>query len=60
MSGTRWMGVFDSHGDEADPEAIAAALAFAEDWSPSIRIAGGDHCLAPLVRSRWGGGAAKV
>jgi hypothetical protein len=36
------MAVFDLHGDMQDPAAVNAALQFASEWRPSIRVIGGD------------------
>ena len=40
---TRFVFASDSHGDMADPEALAALWEFCKDYKPSVRIAGGDH-----------------
>jgi Icc-related predicted phosphoesterase len=34
--------VADIHGNHADPQACAAALAFTKDFNPEIRIIAGD------------------
>jgi hypothetical protein len=39
----RFVFASDSHGDMADPEALAALWEFCKDYKPTIRIAGGDH-----------------
>ena len=39
----RWVAGFDSHGDMADPDTMAAFLAFVKSWKAHKRIAGGDH-----------------
>lgn len=38
----RFVIVSDIHGDEADPRACAAALAFTADFKPDIRVIAGD------------------
>lgn len=43
MKGTeRFIAVFDNHGNKAVPHVIAAALRFAKDFKPTVRIHGGD------------------
>lgn len=40
---TKFIFASDSHGDMADPEALAALYEFTKDFKPDIRVAGGDH-----------------
>lgn len=40
---TKFIFASDSHGDMADPEALAALYEFTKDFKPDYRIAGGDH-----------------
>jgi hypothetical protein len=40
---TKFIFASDSHGDMADPEALAALYEFTKDFKPDIKIAGGDH-----------------
>lgn len=49
---TRWLGFWDTHGDEADTDALAGAFDFAERWKPKVRIAGGDHMDVRWLRGR--------
>ena len=39
---TRWLAVFDSHGDMIDKNARDAVLQFSKHWKPSLVIHGGD------------------
>ena len=38
----RFIIAFDTHGDMADPGAVAVFKQFCDDWKPDIRIHGGD------------------
>ena len=40
---TKFIFASDSHGDMADPQALAALYEFTKDFKPDIKIAGGDH-----------------
>jgi len=40
---TKFIFASDSHGDMADPEALAALFEFTKDFKPHVRVAGGDH-----------------
>jgi hypothetical protein len=42
MSWQRFVAAFDVHGDQQDPEAVAAFFKFLPKWKPTIRIMGGD------------------
>lgn len=50
VSGQRFMFVSDNHGNEADPTACRAALDFAADFKPHIRIHGGDGVNLDALR----------
>jgi hypothetical protein len=43
MKFTKWVALFDSHGDQIDPHAERAAFEFIDHFKPHHRIAGGDH-----------------
>lgn len=40
---TRWVAVFDSHGDKVHAPTYQALREFVAEFKPDIRIAGGDH-----------------
>ena len=40
---TRWVAVFDSHGDKIHAATYQALREFVAEFEPDIRIAGGDH-----------------
>jgi hypothetical protein len=51
MSWTRFLAVFDNHGDKANKSAVEKALKFSGTWKPQIRIHGGDNWnFVPLRR----------
>ena len=53
MSFTRFMAVFDPHGDEIDPHASEAMFNFKENyWKPKIVIHGGDNFDFRAIRKK--------